>query len=72
MNMWTQKEKDAWEEKLLEQYDRECEDIAEMCEEEGYPGKGANYELRCSQAWTEYYLPSLQWLNPERWGTEEA
>lgn len=26
---------------------KECENIAEQCEEEGYPGHGCNYELRC-------------------------
>lgn len=25
----------------------ECESVAEQCEEEGYPGHGYNYELRC-------------------------
>ena len=25
----------------------ECENIAEQCEEEGYPSHGCNYDLRC-------------------------
>ena len=32
----------------------ECESIAEQCEEEGYPGHGYNYELRCESV-KEWY-----------------
>lgn len=64
-------EKEKKEKELLEEYDKEREDIEEMCIEEGYPGKGSNYELRCSQLWEEYYLPSLQYYYPEKWGNEE-
>ena len=39
---------------LEEQYAEECEKIAEMCEEEGYPAHGSNYDLRCESV-REYY-----------------
>lgn len=34
-------------EALWREYDAECEDIADICEAEGYPRYGSNYDLRC-------------------------
>lgn len=34
---------------LEEQYDRDCEEIADQCVQEGYPGYGDNYEIRCAE-----------------------
>ena len=31
-----------------------CEKIAAECDEEGYPSRGENYELRCEQARVYY------------------
>lgn len=39
---------------LEAQYLKECEEIAEECEAEGYPSYGNNYDLRCSDA-RRYY-----------------
>lgn len=39
---------------LEKQYREECEEIAEECENEGYPSNGSNYELRCENA-RKYY-----------------
>lgn len=33
----------------------ECEEIANQCEEEGYPSHGSNYELRCESVREEYW-----------------
>lgn len=55
------------EQKLLDEYEIECRDIEEMCIEEGYPGRGSNYELRCATIWEDYYLPSLRYINPTAW-----
>lgn len=39
----------------------ECEDIAALCEEEGYPANGSNYDLRISQLMElEYYAPLFE------------
>ena len=35
-------------EEILKEFDDECEEIAQLCEEEGYPAHGSNYELRVS------------------------
>lgn len=39
---------------LEAQYLKECEEIAEECEAEGYPSYGNNYDLRCSDV-RRYY-----------------
>ena len=39
---------------LEAQYLKDCEEIAEECEAEGYPSYGNNYDLRCSDA-RRYY-----------------
>lgn len=36
--------------KLEEQYMNECAEISRQCEEEGFPGTGDNYEIRCAAA----------------------
>lgn len=41
-------------EDLWREYAEECEVIADMCEAEGYPRYGSNYELRCSNARAYY------------------
>ena len=33
-------------EEIVKEFNEECEEIARMCEEEGYPAHGSNYELR--------------------------
>lgn len=40
--------------KLWEQFDAECEEIARQCEEEGYPSHGNNYELRVDELMKSY------------------
>ena len=40
--------------KLEKEFDDECKEIAVMCEEEGYPAHGSNYDLRCENA-RKYY-----------------
>lgn len=32
-------------------YEQWCEEVAEQCEEEGYPSHGSNYELRIEGLW---------------------
>jgi hypothetical protein len=39
---------------LEAQYLKECEEIAEECEVEGYPSYGGNYDLRCAES-RKYY-----------------
>ena len=34
---------------------KECEAIADLCEEEGYPSHGSNYELRCEAVRDMYW-----------------
>lgn len=41
------------------QYAEECKQIAEGCIEEGYPGHGSNYELRCDNA-RRYYDEQIE------------
>lgn len=36
--------------RLEEQYMNECADISRQCDEEGLPGTGENYDLRCAAA----------------------
>ena len=36
-------------------YDRECNEISAQCIEEGYPGRGSNYDLRCESLWDEEF-----------------
>lgn len=54
---------DAWYDKekmdevlnlIVKEYSAECEKIAELCEEEGYPSNGSNYELRVAGLWEDY------------------
>ncbi len=47
---------------VYSQYKQECEDIAEQCEAEGYPGNGENYELR---------VENLRKYYPELFGEED-
>lgn len=47
---------------VYSQYKQECEDIAEQCEAEGYPGNGENYELRVESLRKDY---------PELFGEED-
>jgi hypothetical protein len=35
---------------LEEQYMNECAEISRQCEEEGFPGTGENYDIRCAAA----------------------
>ncbi|RHI25784.1 hypothetical protein DW172_03630 [Agathobacter rectalis] len=44
---------------LEQQYRKECKEIAEQCEAEGYPANGSNYELRCSEA-RKYYDEQIE------------
>lgn len=39
---------------IVNEYKAECEEIAELCEEEGYPSNGSNYELRIAGLWEDY------------------
>lgn len=43
--------------RLEEEYMKECAEISRQCEEEGFPGTGENYDLRCAAA--------RQWYNEQ-------
>lgn len=43
-------------------YEKECVEIAEQCEAEGYPANGDNYDLRCAAA-REYYDAEIEAIN---------
>lgn len=60
-------EKICW---LEEQYLEECADIAEECEEEGYPSYGTNYDLRCADA-RSYYDESIEKIDSKYGEMEE-
>lgn len=49
-------------EDLYKQYLEECDEIAEQCEEEGYPSHGSNYDLR---------IENLQKSYPELFAEQE-
>ncbi len=53
----------AYRSALLEEYIESCKDIAAECEEEGLPGHGDTYELRCSSLWDSYYQPEFNALD---------
>lgn len=40
-------------------YEKECAEIADQCEAEGYPANGDNYDLRCASA-REYYDAEIE------------
>lgn len=40
---------------LLRLFNEECRQIENDCIEEGYPARGANYDLRTGQLWQMYY-----------------
>ena len=42
-------------EKIEKEYEEECAEISAQCEEEGYPARGSNYELRCESLGERYY-----------------
>lgn len=42
-------------EERYDEYLKECAEIAEDCEAEGYPSHGSNYELRVAQLEREEY-----------------
>ena len=48
-------------EEAMAAYNKECEEIALQCEEEGYPSHGSNYDLR---------VEALQPYYPEIFGEE--
>ena len=39
---------------LEHEYEEGCKYIEFQCEEEGYPARGCNYELRCAEARKSY------------------
>ena len=43
-------------------YQKECQEIAEQCEAEGYPSNGSNYELRCENA-RAYYDEQIAYID---------
>ena len=45
---------------LYGQYLAECEEIAQECEDEGYPSRGSNYEIRCKALWDRFYADDLE------------
>lgn len=47
-------------EQILAQYNAECEEIEAMCEAEGYPARGSNYDLRCENLWNDYYAAEYE------------
>lgn len=44
----------------------ECEEIAERCEDEGYPGNGSNYELRVAES-RQWYDEQINLISRGRW-----
>lgn len=56
--------------KLEAQYLKECEEIAEECEAEGYPPYGNNYDLRCSDA-RRYYDELIEKIDSKYGEMEE-
>ena len=56
MKKITEEQKD----KLYAQYLAECEEIAQECEDEGYPSRGSNYEVRCKAIWDRFYADDLE------------
>lgn len=57
----TREERDRKVDELYNQFLAECEEIADQCEEEGYPSHGSNYDLRCDDAWN-WYKPAIDEL----------
>ena len=47
--------------KLYEEFETECEAIAEDCEAEGYPSYGSTYEMRVESTWI-YYEEEIEYL----------
>ena len=43
-------------------FEDDCEDIAEQCEQEGYPSHGSNYDLRVSNLQKEYQEEYPDWF----------
>ena len=50
---------------VMAEYDEFCRETEEYCEEQGWPGRGSNYELITSQEWEEYYLPTIEAIEAE-------
>lgn len=56
---------------LEAQYLKECEDIAEQCEAEGYPSFGGNYDLRCAES-RKYYDQLIEEIDTKYDELDEA
>lgn len=56
---------------LEAQYLKECEDIAEQCEAEGYPSFGGNYDLRCAES-RKYYDQLIEEIDSKYDELDEA
>lgn len=54
---------------LEAEYEKECLEIEEQCEAEGYPGNGNNYELRCAEA-RKYYDEQIVAIDATYPGTD--
>ena len=48
--------------KLMAEYEEECEYIAENCAEEGYPAYGRTYEARRKMVWINFYRDTYEKL----------
>ena len=46
----------------LKMFEDDCEEIAEQCEQEGYPSHGSNYELRVDNLLKEYQDEYPDWF----------
>ena len=46
-------------EDAIREFEEECREIADQCEEEGYLAHGSNYELRAEQLWDRFYKPYI-------------
>ena len=68
--MRTRQEIEAEINNLFVQFKEECKEIAEQCEEEGYPNHGVNYDLRCENVWDNYYGSAIAELEEELDRTE--
>lgn len=48
--------------RLYDEFDAACDDIAVDCEKEGYPSYGDNWDLRCNNLWEWMYKPDIEYL----------
>lgn len=55
LNQLYEADKNTYCQYLDDKYTGQCEDISSLCEAEGYPSNGSNYDLRCENLGESYY-----------------